>query len=165
MELCREQSLTDKEHKFYKYFALLLIVTSFAYEGYNTFFKNSFSLLGWGYSVLFVFLWLWRCYFTYTCILTDTQLQISMEGLGISRLFQVNLATTESFTNHYQRSFFRKTKIGQYFHRYSSLDPRPQRLLVYREKDSLKAVIFKCSDEFLEKLRQQIPDKFIDFTM
>ncbi len=165
MELYREQSETDKEHVFLKYLALALIVISFAYEGYHTFFKHSFSLLGWGYSILFVFLWLWRCGFTYTYVLTDTQLQIQMEGFGIKRPFKMDLATTESFTNRYQKSFFRKTKISQYYHRYSSVDPRPQRLLVYKENNTLKAVIFKCSNEFLSKIQEKMPDKFIDFTM
>lgn len=165
MELCREQSISDKEHNIYKFIALALIAASFVYEGYSTVFKNNFNILGWGYNVLFVFLWLWRCAFTYTYVLTDTQLQIKMEGMGLTRMFQMDLTTTESFTNHYVRSFFRKTKIGKYYHRYSSLDPRPQRLLVYRRGTSLEGVIFKCSDEFLEKIKEKMPDKFIDFNV
>ena len=165
MELSKEQSITDKEHNIYKFIALALIAASFAYEGYSTVFRHNFNILGWGYNILFILLWFWRCAFIYTYVLTDTQLEIKMQGLGITRLFKMDLNTTESFTNHYVRSFFRKTKIGKYYHCYSSLDPRPQRLLVYRRGQSLEAVIFKCSDEFLQKMQAQMPDKFIDFTV
>ena len=76
----------------------------------------------------------------------------------------VNLNDTESFTNNYVRSFFKKTKIGHYIHRYSSMDPNPQRLLVFREKKHLAAVIFKGSDKFMRELKKLMPEKFLNFS-
>ena len=61
------------------------------------------------------------------------------------------------------RSFFRKTKLTHYIHRYISLDENPQRLLVFTEgkKNKLAGLIFKCSDSFLKKLQKTMPDKYI----
>lgn len=163
MELYREESVATGERKMYMYGALLLIAASFSYEGYHTFVLGRLSILGWGYSFLFLGLWIWRCLFKYTYILTDKQLVIISHGLGIKRSYAVDLELTESFTNKYVKSFFKKTKIGHYIHRYSSLDPTPQRLLVFREGKKLSAVLFKGSDRFIRELKKQIPDKFLDF--
>ena len=71
-----------------------------------------------------------------------------------------DLTKTESYTNKYIKSFFKKTKIRHYIHRYSSVDPNEQRLLVFTEgKDNkrLAGIIFKCSEKFLRELRKQMP--------
>lgn len=163
MELIREVSTVDKEHIFFKYAALGLICVSFAYEAYQTFVFSRTSIFGWGYSFLFLVLWFWRVGFTYTYILTDKELVIERTGFGLKKVVKVPLELVDSFTNTYVRSFFRKTKISKYTHGYSSVDPRKQRLMVYTEKGHLKAVIFKCSDELLEKLREVLPEKYLDF--
>lgn len=163
MELYREISTVDKEHIIYKYLALCLIFASFAYEAYYSFVLHRTSIVGWGYSVLFLVLWFWRIGFTYTYILTENEFKIVRHGFGFSKTIRVDLHTVESFTNRYVRSFFRKTKISRYTHGYSSVDPRPQRLLVYSRKKALEAIIFKCDDELLAKLKECLPDKFLDF--
>lgn len=148
----------------YMYGALLLIAASFGYEMYHTFVLGRSSVLGWGYSVLFLVMWMWRCLFKYTYIITETQMVIITHGLGIKRTYAVDLELTESFTNNYVKSFFKKTKISHYIHRYSSVDPTPQRLLVFRENKKLAAVLFKGSDRFIRELQKKIPEKFLDFT-
>ena len=163
MELFREESSVSMERQMFMYGALALIALSFAYEGYNTFALGKPNILGWGYSILLFCLWVWRCIFRYTYILKEKELVIISHGLGIRRTYTVKLDATESFTNNYVRSFFRKTKISHYIHRYSSMDPNPQRLLVFTEKKHLAAVIFKCSDKFIRELRKLIPGKFLDF--
>ncbi|MEG0797815.1 MAG: hypothetical protein RSC56_05395 [Acidaminococcaceae bacterium] len=163
MEVYREESTVSAERKFYMYGALALIGVSFAYEGYNTFALGQPNILGWGYSILFLGMWVWRCLFKYTYILTEQELIIISHGFGIKRTYTVDLSLTESFTNKYVKSFFRKTKISHYIHRYSSMDAHVERLLVFREKKKLAGVIFKCSERFIKELKKQIPDKFINF--
>jgi hypothetical protein len=110
-------------------------------------------------------LWLWRVSFKYTVILyKDRRLEVITQGLFfIKHSYEVDLTRTESFTNKYVRSFFRKTKISHYIHRYNSLDSNQQRLLVFTEgkKNKLAGLIFKCSDDFLKRLQKQMPDKYI----
>lgn len=163
MEIYREESAVSSERKMYMYGALALVFASFAYEGYTTFVLGRLSILGWGYSVLFLGLWVWRCLFRYTYILTDKEMIIVSHGLGIKRSYVVDLSLTESFTNKYVKSFFKKTKISHYIHRYSSVDPNPQRMLVFREKKKLAGVLFKCSDRFIKELKQKFPERFINF--
>ena len=163
MELYREESIVTGERKMYMYGAFILIVASFGYEAYHTIVLGRLSVSGWGYSVLFLGMWMWRCLFKYTYILTEKQLIIISHGLGIKRTYAVDLELTESFTNKYVKSFFKKTKISHYIHRYSSVDPTPQRLLVFREGSKLAGVLFKGSDRFIRELRKIVPDKYLDF--
>lgn len=90
-------------------------------------------------------------------------MEVITHGFLVNRSYVVDLTRTESFTNKYVRSFFRKTKISHYIHRYSSLDGADQRLLVFTEgkKNKLAGIIFKSSDEFVRVLRRQMPDKYI----
>ena len=123
------------------------------------------SLVGWGLNFVLLGLWCWRVSFKYTVILyKEKRLEVITEGMFfIKRSYSVDLTRTESFTNKYVRSFFRKTKLTHYIHRYSSLDENPQRLLVFTEgkKNKLAGLIFKCSDNFLKKLQKTMPDKYI----
>ena len=94
----------------------------------------------------------------------DMKLEVISHGLGfIKRSYVVDLTRTESFTDKYVKSFFRKTAIKHYIHRYNSLDENPQRLLVFTEgkKNKLAGLLFKSSDEFVRVLRKEMPDKFI----
>ncbi|WP_337938308.1 hypothetical protein, partial [Acidaminococcus timonensis] len=133
MEAYKEFSTTSRERRLYQWGTLALIGVSCAYEGYHTFALGQLSLMGWGYNLLFIILWCWRCLFQYSIQLTGDKLIVVMYGLGLERRMTVYLKDLESFSNHYKRSFFRKTAIKKYVHRYSSVDPQPQRILVYRE--------------------------------
>ena len=164
-EIYREESTTNFARKVIAGIALLLIVCLFVNEWNNVQETRHLSLVGWGLNLVLLGLWCWRVSFKYTLILyKDKRLEVITEGMFfIKRSYSVDLTRTESFTNKYVRSFFRKTKLTHYSHRYSSLDENPQRLLVFTEgkKNKLAGLIFKCSDTFLKKLQKTLPDKYI----
>lgn len=164
-ELYREESGVSSNRMHISYGGLAAIAALWIYEGYRYFDTGIFSPMGWGFNILFLALWIWRVVFKYTYILRANEMEIISHGLGIKRSFKVDLTKTESYTNKYIKSFFRKTKIRHYIHRYSSIDPNEQRMLVFNEgKDSVKlaGVIFKCSEKFLKELRKIMPDKFLN---
>lgn len=164
-EIYREESSTNFTRKVIAGIALLLIVCLFVNEWNNVQETRQLSIVGWGLNLVLLGLWCWRVSFKYTLILyKERRLEVITEGmLFIKRSYSVDLTRTESFTNKYVRSFFRKTKLTHYIHRYSSLDENPQRLLVFTEgkKNKLAGLIFKCSDNFLKKLQKTMPDKYI----
>ena len=84
-----------------------------------------------------------------------------MKGLGLSRKKVIDLAQLESFSDRYKRSFFRKTAIKKYIHRYSSLDGNPQRILVFRENGKLTGLLFKSSDKVIRLLAERYPDQYL----
>ena len=163
MENYTETSGISQEKKTFEYAALTIIAISWMYEGYQTFELGRTSLMGWGYNILFIILWAWRTRFTYTLTLTDEHLEIVMKGLGLHRKTVIPLSQLESFANRYKRSFFRKTKIKKYVHRYSSLDGNPQRILVYRENGRLTGLLFKSSDKVMKLLAERFPDRYLEF--
>ncbi|MGM9520822.1 MAG: hypothetical protein ACI3WS_09110 [Phascolarctobacterium sp.] len=164
-EIYREESSTNFTRKVIAGIALLLIVCLFVNEWNNVQETRQLSIVGWGLNLVLLGLWWWRVSFKYTLILyKERRLEVITEGMFfIKRSYSVDLTRTESFTNKYVRSFFRKTKLTHYIHRYSSLDENPQRLLVFTEgkKNKLAGLIFKCSDNFLKKLQKTMPDKYI----
>ena len=164
-EIYREESTTNFTRKVIAGIALMLIACLFVNEWNNVQETRQLSLVGWGLNLVLLGLWCWRVSFKYTLILyKDKRLEVITEGMFfIKRSYSVDLTRTESFTNKYVRSFFRKTKLTHYIHRYSSLDENPQRLLVFTEgkKNKLAGLIFKCSDTFLKKLQKTLPDKYI----
>lgn len=160
MEIYREVSGENTERKFYRYCALLVILSFFAWEAYQTS-QGKVSFLGWSYSVIFLGLWIWRCVFKYTYILTDSEFIVLSHGLGFTRKYSNKLERTESYTNKYIKSFFKKTKLRHYIHRYSSVDGEQMRLIVFNENGSLRGVLFKVSDRFIKELKKKMPDKFL----
>lgn len=164
-EICREESTTSFGRKVIAFIALLLIGCLYIYEWMGLQETYRLNLLGWGMDTVLLALWFWRVSFKYTIILyKDKRLEVITSGMFfIKRKYEVDLSRTESITDKYVKSFFRKTKISHYIHRYSSLDNNQQRLLVFTEgrKNRLAGLIFKCSDQFLQQLRRQMPDKFI----
>lgn len=163
-ELYRETSTTANDRKVFAGLALLAILALFGYEVANYMDTGRISYLGWGINLCLLGLWVWRISYSYTLILyKDMRLEVITHGLGLRRSYFVDLTRTESFTQKYVKSFFRKTKIRHYIHRYNSLDPNPQRLLVFTEGKNNKfaGLLFKSSDQFIKVLRRQMPDKFI----
>lgn len=158
----KEESQISASRRPFQYAALALIILDFLYEAYMTFAEYRFSVLGWGYGFLFLALWFWRCGFQYTCTLTDRAFTVVMYGLGMERRFSVPLADMESFSNLYKKKFFRRTKVSMYIYRYSSLDDRPVRILVYRHGKDLRGLLFKCSDAMIDELCRRYPDRFIN---
>ncbi len=161
----QEKSESSFGRKIFAGIGLLLILSLFFYEYKGYVASGSFNLVGWGMNSCLLSLWIWRVCFGYTLILyKDHRLEVISHGLGIRRSYMVDLTRTESYTNKYVKSFFRKTKISHYIHRYSSLDGNPQRLLVFTEgeKNKLAGLIFKASDKFVQHLRRQMPDRYIE---
>ena len=151
-EIYREESQVSDRRMQISYGGLAVIVLLWIYEGYRYVNTGYFSPLGWGFNILFLLMWIWRVVFKYTYILRDGEMEVISHGVGIRRSFKVDLTKTESYTN-------------KYIHRYSSVDPNEQRLLVFTEgKDNkrLAGIIFKCSEKFLRELRKQMPDKFLN---
>ena len=163
-ELYRETSTTANERKIFAGLALLAILALFGYEFTSYLESGKINYLGWGLDLCLLSLWVWRVSYGYTLVLyKDMRLEVITHGLGLRRSYFVDLTRTESFTQKYVKSFFRKTKIRHYIHRYNSLDPNPQRLLVFTEgkKNKLAGLLFKSSDQFIKVLRKQMPEKFI----
>jgi hypothetical protein len=164
-EIYREESGTSFGRKVIAFIALLLIGCLYSYEWMQIQETYRMNLLGWGMDTVLLVLWFWRVSFKYTLILyKDKHLKVITSGMFfIKRTYEVDLTRTESITDKYVKSFFRKTRISHYIHRYSSLDENPQRLLVFTEgkKNKLAGLIFKSSDKFLQQLRRQMPDKYI----
>ena len=164
-EIYREESGTSFGRKVIAFIALLLIGCLYSYEWMQIQETYRMNLMGWGMDTVLLVLWFWRVSFKYTLILyKDKRLKVITSGMFfIKRTYEVDLTRTESITDKYVKSFFRKTRISHYIHRYSSLDENPQRLLVFTEgkKNKLAGLIFKSSDKFLQQLRRQMPDKYI----
>lgn len=97
MEAYKEFSTTSRERRLYQWGTLALIGVSCAYEGYHTFALGQLSLMGWGYNLLFIILWCWRCLFQYSIQLTGDKLIVVMYGLGLERRMTVYLKDLESF--------------------------------------------------------------------
>lgn len=163
-EFYREESGKANDREIIAWVIFLGILAYIGWTIMKYFEKGFFEPIDWGFSFLALAIFIWRTCFSYTIILYKNKtMEIITKGLGIKRSYTVDLTRTESFTNKYERSFFRKTRISHYIHRYSSLDPNPQRLLVFTEgkKNSLAGVIFKGSDTLLKKLNHMLPDKYI----
>lgn len=160
MEIYREDSLKSPERQMYKYLALVPIVALLGWAALQTTSGHS-SILAWTYSLVFLALWIWRFVFSYTYILTDKEFIVLSHGLGFTRKYSAALDTTESYTNKYDKDFFKKTKLRHYVHRYASDDSRKMRLIVFNPKGSLRGVMFKSSDRFINELKRLMPDKFL----
>ena len=164
-ELYREKSGRANDREVISWVIFLGVLGYIGYTVMRYVNTGLFQPIDWGFSFLALAIYVWRTRYDYTIILYKNKtMEIITEGWFVKRSYTVDLTRTESFTNHYARSFFRKTKISHYIHRYSSLDPNPQRLLVFTEgkKNSLAGVIFKGSDELIKKLRRMMPDKYIE---
>ena len=115
-ELYREESGTSTQRKIFAVIALLMIASLYWHEWTWLQEHRRFDMLGWGMDTVLLALWIWRVAFGYTLILyKDMKLEVISHGLCfIKRSYVVDLTRTESFTDKYVKSFFRKTAIKHY---------------------------------------------------
>lgn len=114
------------------------------------------SFLGIGYILFFSCLVIWRYAVRYTYLLTDQELSITSRFLWFSPTIVIPLHSIETYSNRYVKQFFKRAGMSRYIYRYSSGDSRPTRILIFKEKGKLNAVLFKVSDQFMEKIRLKI---------
>ena len=157
MVIFREQSNENQERCKLAYAALATIGCLAIYEGYNGLYLHKFSLMGWGYNLVLLGLWVWRCKFVYTYTLTEKELIVEKSGLGQKKTTKVELAKAFSLNPEYKSSIFRRTKVNRFQHRYSSVDSNKQRLLVYKHGTHLWGMLFKAGDKFIDQLVKILP--------
>lgn len=160
LEIYREVSQVSGDRKIYMHIALLAIVALFAWEVLRLLDGHP-SMQGLAFCFVLLGLWIWRCVYSYTYILTDTEFIVLSHGFGMTRKYSAKLADTESYTNKYVKSFFKRTKLRHYVHRYSSVDGNPLRLIVFNQNGSLRGVLFKSSDKMLSELKKMMADRFL----
>ena len=164
-EYYRETSTRSNERKGIAVLALVLIL-ALCSKDITALVKNGhINVMGLGMGLGLLALWVWRISFSYTMILyKDRTMEIIQHGLGFNRSYTVDLRATQTFAEKYKRSFFRKTKISKYIHRYDSLDNNDQHLLVFTEgpKQKMVGLLFKSSDKFVRNMKKQFPDNYID---
>lgn len=114
------------------------------------------SFLGLGYILFFSCLIIWRYGVRYTYELTDQELSITSRFLWFSPMIIIPLDSIETYSKQYVKQYFKRAGMSRYIYRYSSGDSRPTRIVVFKEKGKLSAVLFKVSDQFMEKIRVKI---------
>ena len=114
------------------------------------------SFLGLGYILFFSCLLIWRYGVRYTYQITDQELSITSRFLWFSPTIIIPLDSIETYSNRYVKQYFKRAGMSRYLYRYSSGDGRPTRIVVFKEKDKRNAVLFKVSDQFMEKMRLKI---------
>lgn len=114
------------------------------------------SFLGIGYILFFSCLLIWRYAVRYTYLLTDQELRITSQLLCFSPTIVIPLDSIETYSNRYVKQYFKRAGMSRYIYRYSSGDGRMTRIIVFKDKGKLSAVLFKVSDQFMEKIRLKI---------
>ena len=111
------------------------------------------SFLGLGYILFFSCLIIWRYGVRYTYQLTNQELSITSRFLWFSPMIIIPLDSIETYSKQYVKQYFKRAGMSRYIYRYSSGDSRPTRIVVFKDKGKLSAVLFKVSDQFMEKIR------------
>ena len=160
-EICRETSTRDTGHMYIAYLTMFLIVGMLCYDVNNMLSHGTFNPIMLGLEFLWFVLWVWKVLVKYTCILRENELELVSELFGMTRSVKFDLAATESFSDRYVRSFFRRTRIGKYYHRFSMVDPEQKRIIAFTNGKRLEALLFCCSDHFLKEMIKLMPEKYI----
>lgn len=114
------------------------------------------SYLGIGYILFFSCLVIWRYAVRYTYRLTDQEISITSYFLWFSQDIIIPLDSIETYSNRYVKQYFKRAGMSRYLYRYSSGDSRPTRIIIFKDKGKLSAILFKVSDDFMEKIRLKI---------
>ncbi|MDR7867226.1 MAG: hypothetical protein RIN56_10430 [Sporomusaceae bacterium] len=163
MELYREKSSWGGEQAVFGSVALAVLLAWMAFEIWM------YLSTGKGFgAIIYVFgflgLFVWRYAFRYTCILSADEISVVTEGLGLERKFAVKTGEVEGFAAKYNKRLLKGKGIKKLVYRYSSLDPYPVRILLFRRDCRLQGLLLKGSDEFLRNLQELMPGKMLDLT-
>ena len=164
-EYYRETSTRSSDRWIIAGIALVIILCLLGKEISNYHRTGYFSILGLGLCFVLFAMWIWRIAFKYTLILyKDRTMEIVQHGLGYRSSYMVDLRNVQTYAEKYSRSFFRKTGISEYVHRYDSLDGNNQHLLVVTKgkKEKMVGILFKSSEKFVRNMKKQFPDQYID---
>ena len=112
IEEMKEFSGIGETRRTLQYVTLFVIALFWVYEGYRTFALYRFSLMGWGFNVLFLLLYLWRTAFSYTYALTPSHFIIIMYGLGIERRLSISLTTWKASATTIRRVSLGKRRLA-----------------------------------------------------
>lgn len=118
--------------------------------------KGAPSFLGIGYILFFSCLIIWRYGVRYIYQISDQELSITSRFLWFAPTIVIPLNSIETYSKRYVKQYFKRAGMSRYMYRYSSGDGRPTRIVVFKEKGKLSAVLFKVSDQFMEKIRLKI---------
>jgi len=160
-EICRETSTRDTGHMYIAYLTMFLIVGMLCYDVNNMLSHGIFKPIMLGLEFLWIVLWIWKVMVRYEAILRENELEIVSILFGMRRSIKFDLTKTESFSDRYVRSFFRRTRISKYYHRFSMVDPEVKRIIAFNNGKRLEALLFCCSDHFLKEMIKVMPDKYI----
>ena len=164
-EIAREKSQRGKTQKVIALLVLLGIGALWYMD--STTIRN-----GGGLSPAWLFLnfvwfgfWIWKVIWRYELILRPRELEIISSGFFTKRSYILDLDTVQGIMPKYHHNFFKKTGIKHYIHRFSMADPNPCRMISFTEgKDEhLAALIFCCSDRFMDELRKLKPERYMEF--
>ncbi len=141
----------------------IILAALLSWLGWQTwvYLKGTGGIGGTLYVLAFLGLWAWRYAFRYAYILTGTTIEVVTAGWGLERKLVVRLDSVESFATRYRKKFFRRTGIKKYVYRYSSADPRPTRIVVFRRDGRMHGLLLKVSDEFIARLGEIMPDRML----
>jgi len=157
MEKYRETSQFSKKNLVWMVLSILALLVWSGME-IKAYFDGKPSFLGLAYIGLFTGLLFWRYAVTYVYILTDHHLTIKSKTLSFSRTFTVPLNSVDTYSDQYVRSFFKRTGMSRFVHRYSSGDGQVTRLLVFTKEGKSNALLFKVSDGFMKELKTLVPN-------
>jgi len=112
------------------------------------------SIIGLAYIPFFLGLITWRCAFDYKFLIDEKTIRVTTQGMGFSRSWEVPVGDVQSIVPKYKHRFMRERGVWTHFHKYSSLDDNPRRILLLQKKGDKrpKALLFKADERLFEEV-------------
>lgn len=163
MEKCIQHSVYSKENLVWFFLGAAALVAWFLFQIQEILYGR-INILAVAYFLLFAGLFVWRYGFTYTYILTETELIIQRRCLHFSKVSRISLDSIEFYSDQYKRSMFRKLglRVSRYQYQYCGGDGNKTRVLLFLRNGKKEAVLFKVNEVFIEKLDEALPGKYLD---
>jgi hypothetical protein len=116
------------------------------------------SLVGLAYIPFFLGLIIWRCAFQYEISIEEGKVSAVMAGLSYRGVWEAPMEETRMLMPIRKRMLLKELGVSRFSHQYSSLDANPLRVLLVQRKGKKNphALLFKASDEFYEKMAQEL---------